>query len=175
MAIVLLSRRLLIKRVPLGSESVNSNEFPEIELIGVNEIKLEFNSPVAISTGLKIAFLQPWYIKPVRITASGNSYLGSFSGDYKKDTNVQDIYKILDDLLSENNLLQTQDRIKLTIENNPEKTNIFYGFISRFDFTENIDKPFLLSYSFSFDGTTDASMSFSDGRYKAKKDEEKIK
>jgi len=123
-----------------------------VKLIGVNSISFSFESTIAMEPGVSMAFMQPWYIKPASISVKGHSSLGAFQYISKDDKQIEDIYKIYVGALQELKFTKDSRVFELDIANNPQGTDKFMGYITKFDFTEEIDVPFLIKYDLSFIG-----------------------
>ena len=130
-----------------------------LELKEVKNLKFSYSAEIAQEYGIQVAFLQPWYIKPVTITMQGTSYIGFVPYISVTDDDVAQIYKRMKNTLGEivNGKGGNKNKILLEIVNNPKDTDRFLGWFSNFDFTENIEKPFLLDYDITFIGKPDIS------------------
>jgi len=166
--------------------SVTSTLYPKgidyIELKSVESISFKFSADIAVEPGLRVAFIQPWYIKPVDITIRGNSYIGAFPFVSNPDNDIGDIFYRLDRGLKEiptgsevasnlyNDIIKSDDSIflrmpiRLEITNNPNNTKRFRGFIKDFSFSENLSKAFLLDYTIEFVGKYEMDNSRQNGK-----------
>lgn len=138
---------------------IDSQDF--LELKGVTDIRFEFNSDVAVEAGLEIAFIQPWYIKPANISISGHSYIGAYQYLSKTDNDIADFFQKYSALQDEKTLSTTAQRFKLEIINNPTNLSKYYGFITKLDFRESQDNPYMLFYNINFVGVLESNFAVS--------------
>ena len=143
-----------------------SKEF--LELKEVKSIKLSYSADIAVETGIAVAFIQPWYIKPVNISIQGSSYIGAYPYISKEDVDIELIYEKFYNTLAESK--GNKNQIMLEIVNNPKKTDRFRGYISSFDFNESVEKPFMLDYDITFLGKPDLKFAIDEGETSVKND-----
>jgi hypothetical protein len=141
----------IISKIPKEIKRLIS-EVNQIELIGTNRIRITYESGIAVESGLVVAFIQPWYIKPVSIEISGHSYLGAFQYISKDDKQIEDIYNLYLNSLKEIEFTKEKRVFGIEIANNPSGTDRFIGYITKFFFTESIENPYLLNYELNFVG-----------------------
>ena len=129
---------------------------PTLFLRGVNAIDFDYTAGVAEAQGPGTSFLQPWSIKPVKISLKGMSYLGTYVGLGNGDKEVSDIYgklKIaLNDFSPKFGAAGTGERTLIEFTENPENCQKFLGYITGFKWSEQALEAYVLNYSFSFIG-----------------------
>lgn len=126
-----------------------------LTLSGVNKITFNFSADIAVEMGIGMAIIQPWYMKPAEISIVGHSYLGAFPLVQRRDYDVENIYNNM--LQSLNEFSSTtapgnRNRFQLSIANNPANADKFIGYIRKFDFSESVERPYLLDYTIDFVG-----------------------
>ena len=130
-------------------------DHPSVLLSGANSISFSYAADIAVEMGIGRAFIQPWYIKPTEIKIQGTSYLGAFPFIQKRDDDVATVYAMYLKSLNEfshRTMPGDKTLFRLQVANNPMNTDIFYGYIRKFDFKETQDKPYVLEYDIEFVG-----------------------
>jgi len=144
-----------------------------LELKEVKSIKLSYSADITVEFGISVAFIQPWYIKPVEISITGSSYIGAYPYIANADADIDELYKIF-----KNNLMEiTGNRRLLLLEivNNPNDTDRFFGYFSKLDFGEDVSKPYILDYDLTFIGASDMKHSNEEGKEGASQDKKRVK
>jgi hypothetical protein len=121
---------------------------------GVTELNINFETVLGEVQGIYKTTLQPWYYKPVTINIKGEMYLGAFQGsDDLHSKGESTVRNMSSQINAFNQLFKSgefeRQKVYLTIDQEPYNFN---GYITSFDYTESVSKPFVLDYSIKFYG-----------------------
>jgi len=129
--------------------------------IGIEQEPVKFfakNIDIGISIGtaealgLQSAKLQSWYIQPIDVGISGDSYIPE-NILLDRDNIVTNIYSKITEFFSEKFFdFHANPRWRLVIENGLTGLAEYEGVISKFDIKETVDNPYLFTYDLKFKG-----------------------
>lgn len=127
-----------------------------VDLVGPTSIGIDYDADVAAEPGLYTSFIQPWFIKPVRISITGTSYIGVYAGLARAD---RDAKNILDKFKrSQNDYVDlggkpgNAARVLIELSGMPRGMSRFLGYIESFGVKDNIDTVGLLGYTLNIVG-----------------------
>jgi hypothetical protein len=145
---------------------------PTLKLVGPMSIDLSYEADVAVEQGLFTSFIQPWFVKPVRISIKGESYLGAYTlisrGDKDVERSLDKLMTSLNDFSDRVGQAGNKSRVLLEIRNNPRGSRRFWGYINRLNFGENVATPFILNYEIGFVGRPIDNMEIVSGKNNAR-------
>ncbi len=143
-----------------------------LDLIGPTSIDIAYAADVAAEPGLFTSFLQPWFIKPVRITIAGNSYIGAYSGMARADRDAKGILdrfkRSQNDFADLGGKPGNAARLLVEMTGLPRGMSRFLGYIEDFSIKEGVDKAYLLGYSVQFVGRNVDDAKVRQGRQNAR-------
>ncbi len=127
-----------------------------LDLIGPTSIDIAYSSDVAAEAGLFTSFIQPWFIKPVRITIAGTSYIGAYAGMARADRDAKGILdrfrRSQNDFVDLGGKPGNAARLLIEMTGLPRGMSRFLGYIEDFNIKEGVDKAYLLGYTIQFVG-----------------------
>lgn len=127
-----------------------------LTLSGVTNIQGEMAADVGEDLGVATSFLQAWYIKPIPITLSGTSYLGTYPGLSVGDRDFENLIKkfkyVANDFTTLYGSPGKKERVLLEINGYPDGAIRFIGFISRLNWSEEIRNANVINWTLGFIG-----------------------
>lgn len=142
---------------------------PTLTLVGTMSTHMSYSAEVATEMGLFTSFMKPWFLKPVEIDISGESYLGTFPGISNNDTDIKSILEMFHQVANDFTNLHgpqgiTDKAVLIEFNNNPDIAGGYMGFLKSFEFGEKVEDPYTLSYRIGFIGRPMAGSDVSNGR-----------
>ena len=144
-----------------------------LTLSGPNNIAIEYSADVGEEQGVYTSFLQPWFIKPVRISIRGDSYIGAYTllSCYDNDTEgiLRRFKTSQNDFSGQLGRPGDMQRVQLEINNSPLGFKKFLGYFTKFNVSEVVQKVYLQEYQIEFVGRNIDDIGVSKGAANANK------
>jgi len=147
------------------------------EIEGVTKIGYEFAGSVANVQGIAKSIFQPWYFKPVKISIDGNTYIGTYKDD-DGDTNLRGgntVTNFLELMQKLNNYYKSGSDKYLELQITDDKNDYCFNcYIENFRFDDEVDNPFMYSYSIELIGISSIFEVYNTAQNNFKEDANKI-
>lgn len=152
-----------LKELERGLTNPISVEQEPVRFFAKN-IDIGISIGIAEALGLQSAKLQSWYVQPIDIGISGDSYIPE-NILLDRDNIVTNIYSKITEFFSEKFFdFHANPRWRLVIENGLAGLAEYEGVISKFDIKETVDNPYLFGYNLSFKGKPTSAETVKEGK-----------